>query len=565
VRVGGQWLWPWNSPFGRVRPRLLAREEGFSILESVLALGVIFSVLVGLAGVVDVGVRGVVLSRQRVGATTIANNVLEQARGRAYAEVGHDFDDDPTLTSDSNITGALPSFSYQGELLAPSSINSASNSPFTPHRWTTTNDGTPYTVNVYITQVIPNAATGDPYKHVTVSVSWSKAQYAAAATVANSVVASTILYNGIKPPNPWLDGVVDADGGSFDMTGTLIGIDLGEGQVWFPYTHGEVHSRDIQDSKGYASTTHSELRLNSGTATGCVTSNGGSTASCAGLQASSVADDDAGTTPPEYDKHTVTDAGHSVAGGSPLSLTFGASNSGTAESAARSKAASYCSGVLGNDSLPFQCSDAVGPASLASGFSAGPVVGNLVGSSATARSTSTVDRTDVPGASRLSAVGKTTMPALDFLTLTGAPSGFLGLVKVSAAAVTATANSGIGVAAPSVTGGAVTVQMFDSTLAIPGYRTVFLTPGTASTNTSTATLSIGGATVNMTTTVVTQPAVTSSTTDASGAITHAEASIASWLDVAIHLTITTGGATQADLTYDFDYGRLSAAADYKLN
>ena len=52
-------------------------ERGFTIVESMVAMGVVFTVLMGLIGTVGAGVKGVVLSRQRLGATSIANEVLE--------------------------------------------------------------------------------------------------------------------------------------------------------------------------------------------------------------------------------------------------------------------------------------------------------------------------------------------------------------------------------------------------------------------------------------------------------------------------------------------------------
>jgi len=529
-----------------------------------VALGVIFTVLVGLLGALGTSVRGQLLGRQRDGATAIADEVLEQARGRAYAEVGHDLDDDSTLAADSAITGSSPNYSYGGELLAPSSINSAHNAPFTPHRWTTTRDATPYTVNVYITQIIPTAGAGDPYKRLTVKVAWGNVQFASSA-VASSVVESTFLYNAVKPPNPWLDGLIDADAGALTVTGSLDNVDLVDSHIWMPYSHAEVHSRDIQTAKGYAGTVRSQIHLNSGTVTGCSLSNANETADCPGQKAVSLSDNDEGTTPPEYDQQAVTDASHTVAAGTGLSAVFGGSNSALSESAARSGSTSpLCAGIFGNDSLPYQCADASGPASVNYGFTAGPVSGALLSGSATARATATVDRTDVPAASRLAAIGTTSVPALDVLTLTGGPSGYAGAVRVGAASATATANSGSGVSGPSVTGSNFIVQAWD-TSGSPGYRSFTITPGVASSNTATALLSVGGATVSMTTTITSRDKVLSSATDATGAVTRAEATMASWLDISVHFVVTSGSTTHADLTIDLDYGRLEAQSGYQLN
>jgi hypothetical protein len=348
------------------------------------------------------------------------------------------------------------------------------------------------------------------------------------------------------------------------VTGTVANVDLVDAHLWLPYSHAEAHSRDIYSARGYAGATRSQITVNSGTVTGCSLSNNNHTADCPMQRAVSSADNDEGTpTPPEYDKQTVTDGAQTVSGGSGFNINYGGSNSGLSESAGRSLAASSCASVLGNDLLPFQCSDASGPSNASFGFIAGPVSGSLLSTSASARATGTVDRTDLPSISRLTSKSNTKVPAIDVLTLSGAPAGYLGAARIGAADVTATANSGNGAAAPSISGAAVTVQLYDT--AFGGYKTLTVTPGTATSQTAAATFSIGGATVSITTTATAQDKVLTSTSDGTGAITHAEASIPNWLDIVVHIVITSGATTHADLTLDLDYGRLATTADYQLN
>src|SRR5687768_7701886 len=110
--------------------RRLREEAGFSILESTIALALVFAVLVGLLGALTAGARGVVTGRQRSAALALANEVLEGARGRDYGDVGHDFDSDPTLATDPLITGSAPNFMFAGvnppEPLAASAVNAGS-------------------------------------------------------------------------------------------------------------------------------------------------------------------------------------------------------------------------------------------------------------------------------------------------------------------------------------------------------------------------------------------------------------------------------------------------------
>src|ERR1044072_3011430 len=67
-----------------------ANEAGFTIVESLIALGLVFSVMVGLLATVNIGVRGIVTGRQRSVAVSIANEVMETGRTRHYAGGGQD-------------------------------------------------------------------------------------------------------------------------------------------------------------------------------------------------------------------------------------------------------------------------------------------------------------------------------------------------------------------------------------------------------------------------------------------------------------------------------------------
>src|SRR5205807_3334293 len=175
------------------------------------------------------GARGLITGRQRSAALALANEVIEDARGRAYGDVGHDLDSDPTLATDPLITGTGANRLYTGvtppEPLAASSVDAGAAGgtvnnplyPFSPHQFTSKREQTTYTTTVYVTTVTPvPPATGDPYKRITAKVSWSPAQYA---TAAHSVTLSSFLFNAGAPPDPKLTGTGEADAGSFKVTG----------------------------------------------------------------------------------------------------------------------------------------------------------------------------------------------------------------------------------------------------------------------------------------------------------------------------------------------------------
>ena len=71
----------------RVRSRLHRDESGFTIVESVIAIVLIFASLTALMYTATIGFRYIAYSRERVQATGYANQVMENIRGLAYAKV----------------------------------------------------------------------------------------------------------------------------------------------------------------------------------------------------------------------------------------------------------------------------------------------------------------------------------------------------------------------------------------------------------------------------------------------------------------------------------------------
>ena len=135
--------------------------------------------------------------------------MLEDARGRAYSDVGHDFDSDPTLATDPLITGTAPNYLYTGvspaEPLAGRSVDAGAaggsdSQPAVPLQPApvTSQQGRdrPTPPTVYVTHVTP--ATG-----TRTSGSWpghvDAGQYA---TAARSVTMSTFLSDAVAPPDP---------------------------------------------------------------------------------------------------------------------------------------------------------------------------------------------------------------------------------------------------------------------------------------------------------------------------------------------------------------------------
>ena len=547
--------------------RRATNEAGFTIIESTIALALVFVVLVGLLGALTAGARGLVTGRQRSAALALANEVLEDARGRAYGDVGHDLDSDPTLTSDPLITGTGTNRKYTGvtpaEPLAASAVDAGANGgtvnnplyPFSPHIFASKREQTTYTTAVYVTTVTP--ASGDPYKRVTVKVSWSPAQYASAA---KSVTLSSYLFNAAAPPDPRLTGTGEADSGSFKVTGSLTGISLSDVAVAFPYVDGTIDSGFVRTAMGVARSASSQVDLLAGLLSGVGCTVAGLGASCDGAKAEASADNDSGTAPPDTDQEgPVNDPAATTTAAPVLTVSLG-SGSAQAQATARSCWACQAGGTLpvgDDDRLPYFAGVATGPGSLSVPVLTGALNGSLLSigtGCSSACSSVVVDRDDVGNSQRITSTASTSFPAVGLLALIGGPAG--GAVQVSAVTATATANAGPGAANPSFSGGAVTVKYWNgaSLVSLPA-----VTPGTASSATIPSTTFLAGLLpVTISGTVTANKAVTAQASSG-GAITSASASLTNWLFVDLNVSV----AGLASVNLHLDYGRIATTAGYQ--
>src|SRR5688572_19483339 len=350
------------SPIRRVAAgrRSLQAQTGFTIVESLIAIGLVFVVVVGLLATVNIGIRGVITGRQRSVALSIANEVTETARSRSYSDVGHDLDSDPTLATDSAISGAVPNLLYANpppatqEALVGSVVDAGPAAgattnplfPFSPHRWPTLREATTYTTSVYVTGVVP--PSGDPYRRLTVIVTWDKALDAPSAIPA-TVRLSSFLFNAIQPPDPLFVGLAEADAGTVTVVNRSPTGALSDARLWLPYAHGEIDSRFVRRATGFAGTARSITNLRAGSVSGCTLSNGGLTAECAGVKAETGSDNDAATAPPDHnpfgpiaDPGGTLTAGDALTAGDPLTSVLG---SGTARSLSTARSCWSCYGA----------------------------------------------------------------------------------------------------------------------------------------------------------------------------------------------------------------------------
>jgi prepilin-type N-terminal cleavage/methylation domain-containing protein len=159
----------------RIKGRLLCpRDDGFTLIESIVALSLAVIIFMALTFALIGGVHQVLLSQQNQQAGDILNQAVEKARAITY-------DNLLMQTSDLDVgeTGRAPALSVGKYNPSNDSTSGAGLEPLAvatvgglvPHVTTVTQNGGTYTVKRYVT--LPTDATGAVYKRLTVVVSWT--------------------------------------------------------------------------------------------------------------------------------------------------------------------------------------------------------------------------------------------------------------------------------------------------------------------------------------------------------------------------------------------------------
>src|SRR5213594_753985 len=131
--------------------RALRREEGFTIIETMVALGVILASVVALAYVTTAGFNSIGYSRQRQAASGLANQAMEQVRGLPFDTLKKGLNNpDLAAMTDTNITKVGTEYFYAGEQI-PRGDN-ASVTPLVPHTQSLRDaTATVFKVSTYVT------------------------------------------------------------------------------------------------------------------------------------------------------------------------------------------------------------------------------------------------------------------------------------------------------------------------------------------------------------------------------------------------------------------------------
>ncbi|HYE76870.1 MAG TPA: hypothetical protein VEI97_02695, partial [bacterium] len=176
-----------------------SQQDGFTIMETVVAVIIVFGGLLALMSTATVGLVDAALARQRQTATGIANQVLEQVRALPYETVAQGLED-TKLAQDPNIypcpDGEYRFESCTGEKIVHT-LGLADVAPLVPNKG---NLGPPeyrntYTWRSYVTRA---ESVGSGVYRATVVVSWNPT----VRRPTTSTKAQTLIYKGTGSTDP---------------------------------------------------------------------------------------------------------------------------------------------------------------------------------------------------------------------------------------------------------------------------------------------------------------------------------------------------------------------------
>lgn len=258
----------------RIRARV-RDESGFTILETVIAMTVIFASLTALAYTATIGFRYAGYGRDRIQATGIANRVMEDIRGLAYTKITGGIPDSE-LSSDPRIVNCAGVYRFQscsGEELVSSTFDASYEAAWlVPHTGTMTVGNLDVTYSTYVTNDDP---TTTPYR-VTVFVEWAGGAIASAGGSLVKVQSlfwspdgcvNSTTHPFAAPCQPYFYGQLDVPQARFDVTGQLhdFNIDFDSLAVTLPGI--ALSAQEEQTTDLHATTTLSGIQFIDSTGT----------------------------------------------------------------------------------------------------------------------------------------------------------------------------------------------------------------------------------------------------------------------------------------------------------
>ncbi|MEX2394128.1 MAG: hypothetical protein WD826_06585 [Actinomycetota bacterium] len=556
--------------------RLRSDEAGFSLVEIMVASGVILVSLTLLASVLTAGLKASGIARQRQSATGLANRAIEQIRSLPFQTVERGLDvTDITNSQDPNITsnGCDTASCFNGERIVNGT--NAPVEPLVPHRRATTIGPTDFTISAYVTNYM-NVTTSPTYR-VTVHVSWTNvlrgglSEQLEAQTLIHATAdcLSLAVHPRSGPCEPSFNSSAISDPGSIAIRGTLGGLSVDNVTLFSSSSSSEQTTR----VEGLTQMSGAKLRAV-----------GGSDETIGRTSVVSAADNDPSEVLTEYQSADVpSQAAISRVlslGADSLTVNGSAGDSGrttsTTNASTSSAPARLCPNITGltndNDSLPCGGSTArtastiTAQAHIATGSVGGLALASI--GPAVNPNVTTTDRYATTGDGAIRA--GVSRPALSY-NLVGLPTllrptGFDYFVKLNSYADSTTSQGGIGTSAPSATSSG-TLSFYSGGLLDP-YTTINVSAVTASTVIPTLNLSFPALGVQVTLTATLTPetrTLTATTAPAgcTGTCTRTSSTaVVTPLKVTVNAQITLLGMPLVNTTLSLDPGTIQAKSTY---
>lgn len=212
----------------RIRARLCG-ERGFTILETVIAMTIVFASLTALAYTATIAFRYSGYGRDRIQATGLANRIMEDIRGLAYTKITGGIPS-TELGADSRIVSCSGEFRFEscaGEEIVSSTFAAGYDAEWlVPHTGAVSVGNLDVTYSTYVTNDDPTAT---PYR-VTVIIGWSNGAIAAAPN--NFVRLQSLFWSPdgcvnstthpfAAPCQPYFYAQADVPQARLDVTGQL--------------------------------------------------------------------------------------------------------------------------------------------------------------------------------------------------------------------------------------------------------------------------------------------------------------------------------------------------------
>lgn len=233
---------------GRRVAARLRNESGFTIVESIVALTIVFALVVALLRTMDTGTRVIIAAKRQAAATAFASELLERARSLEWDHIGltslangvtcptqvgcATFSDPATgeFGADLAFNPLTGNWDYGGEEIV--FVNGATFDPFLSFHDQQTRDNTSFDRYLFVTSVRsdPADAATERFRRLTAVVGWQ-----APSGLRNDVRLSTVMSPFIEPSQPLIHGEVTLDGGALSVNGDVRGTRawLGDGRGLF--------------------------------------------------------------------------------------------------------------------------------------------------------------------------------------------------------------------------------------------------------------------------------------------------------------------------------------------